>query len=89
MVFRRWATRKLHTGDLTALLALANGGQRPSDTCLDRLSRRGFVLLDANGPGHRDPARPPRPHDPPLNVLNAHIQVHAPKCSVPRSVSRQ
>ncbi len=49
MIFRRWATRGLRSGDLTALAALANNGPRPNNGCAERLRQRGFISLDANG----------------------------------------
>ncbi len=39
---RDWATRKLHTGDLTALAAVADG-LAVDEVRLKRLQRRGFL----------------------------------------------
>ncbi len=49
MIFRRWATHGLRTGDLTALFTLAQAGAQPNDGCAERLERRGFIRRDANG----------------------------------------
>ena len=38
MVFKRWATRKLRSGDLTALNEIAVRGEKPRDVCIQRLS---------------------------------------------------
>ncbi len=49
MVFRRWATQGLRTGDLTALFALAQAGTEPNDGATERLERRGFIKRDRDG----------------------------------------
>lgn len=49
MSFRRWATRGLRAGDLTALAAFTHGGTAPNNGCADRLHRRGFIRRDASG----------------------------------------
>jgi len=41
--FREWSTRKLQSGDLTALSAIAGGASRPDEDRVKRLFRRGFV----------------------------------------------
>ncbi len=46
---RRWATRKLRSGDLTALAAIANGAARPEPERVGRLTERGFVVAKPNG----------------------------------------
>ena len=46
---RKWATRKLRTGDLTALAAIAHGAMRPEPERVERLSDRGFVTNKQNG----------------------------------------
>jgi hypothetical protein len=46
--FMEWATRSLHSGDLSALSAIASGF-RAEDARLKRLSRRGFVYQRDNG----------------------------------------
>jgi hypothetical protein len=45
---REWATRNLHSGDLSALSAIA-GGFKAEKARLQRLSRRGFVAERDNG----------------------------------------
>jgi len=45
----RWATRKLKSGDLTALAAIADGAAKPADTCLDRLAARHFIVKRTDG----------------------------------------
>jgi hypothetical protein len=49
MVLRRWATRKLRSGDLTALAAMAGGGPKPRNGSYERLTGRGFVAASPNG----------------------------------------
>jgi hypothetical protein len=49
MLLKWWATRKLRTGDLTALAAIANGGERPKEVCFKRLSERKFVATQPTG----------------------------------------
>jgi hypothetical protein len=49
MLLRWWATRHLRTGDLTALAAVAEGGERPKDVCFRRLSERRFVATEPTG----------------------------------------
>jgi hypothetical protein len=49
MVFKRWATRKLHSGDLSALAQVAYSGQTPRGVSVDRLSQRRFVAVRPNG----------------------------------------
>ena len=46
---REWATRKLRSGDLTALSAIARGGARADDERIDRLMRRGFLAQRRDG----------------------------------------
>ena len=46
---RRWATRKLRTGDLTTLSAIAHGVTRPEPERVVRLTERGFVAIKPNG----------------------------------------
>jgi hypothetical protein len=46
--FRAWTTRKLHSGDLAALSAIAKGGRADEDR-IDRLTRRGFVAQRRDG----------------------------------------
>jgi len=43
MVLRRWATRQLQTGDLTALRDLKSGKAIEGRPRIDRLRGRGFV----------------------------------------------
>jgi hypothetical protein len=47
--FRKWATRGLHAGDLTALSVLSNGALRADQGRIERLKRRGFVAQRRNG----------------------------------------
>ncbi len=49
MIFRRWATRGLRSGDLTALAALANCGPTPNNSSAERLRQRQFIRVNANG----------------------------------------
>ncbi|HTO60979.1 MAG TPA: hypothetical protein VMM15_06965 [Bradyrhizobium sp.] len=46
---REWSTRKLQSGDLTALSAIAGGAARTDEDRLKRLSRRGFVAERRSG----------------------------------------
>jgi len=48
-LLRWWATRKLRTGDLAALAAVAQSGERPKDVCFQRLSARRFVATEPDG----------------------------------------
>jgi len=45
---RRWSTRKLRSGDLTALAAIADGSAAVAE-CVDRLARRRFVAKKPDG----------------------------------------
>lgn len=48
MGLRRWATRHLHSGDLTFLRDLRKGAQETNEGRLERLRKRGFIkLLDS------------------------------------------
>jgi hypothetical protein len=50
VVLRRWATRDLRHGDLTTLSAVAIGSLiDASDTSIQRLQRRQFVLVKPDG----------------------------------------
>lgn len=49
MVIRRWATRDLRRGDLTALAEIAKGWAQPTDSCIQRLKRRHFILVKSDG----------------------------------------
>lgn len=49
MVLKRWATRHLRSGDLSALAALARTGAKPHNVSLQRLSRRRFVATVPGG----------------------------------------
>ena len=49
MVFKWWATRKLRSGDLSALAQVANGGQKPKGISVERLSQRRFVAVRPSG----------------------------------------
>jgi hypothetical protein len=49
MVFKWWATRKLRSGDLSALAQVANGGQKPREVSVERLSLRRFVAVQPSG----------------------------------------
>ncbi len=49
MVLRRWATRDLRRGDLTALAEAAKGWAQPNDSCIQRLKRRHFLLVKSDG----------------------------------------
>lgn len=49
MNLRRWATRDLRSGDLTALRWLARGEGNPDNGQLERLLRRGFLREGADG----------------------------------------
>lgn len=49
MVFKRWATRKLRSGDLTALNEIAVRGEKPRDVCIQRLSERRFIAVRPGG----------------------------------------
>jgi hypothetical protein len=48
-LLRWWATRHLRTGDLTALAAIAESGEKPKDVCFQRLSERRFVARESTG----------------------------------------
>ena len=43
MVIRKWATRRLYSGDLTALRDIAKGGAKLDESQIQRLRKRGFV----------------------------------------------
>ena len=45
---RRWATRDLRSGDLTALRGFARGDSNPHEDHCERLLRRGFLRESAN-----------------------------------------
>jgi hypothetical protein len=49
MVFKWWATRKLRSGDLTALAQVASGEQKPREVSVGRLSQRRFVAVRPSG----------------------------------------
>jgi hypothetical protein len=49
MLLRRWATHKLRFGDLTALGELARRSEKPNNLCIERLSRRRFILVRPDG----------------------------------------
>lgn len=46
---RKWATRKLRSGDLTALAAVVNGCANIEPERIGRLAQRGFVVTKPNG----------------------------------------
>lgn len=46
---RKWATRDLRAGDLTALRDVAKGGGNSKDPRFDRLRSRGFVKESKTG----------------------------------------
>jgi hypothetical protein len=46
---RKWATRKLRSGDLTALAAVGNGCSAMDPDRIDRLAQRGFVAKKPGG----------------------------------------
>lgn len=46
---RRWATRDLRAGDLTALRDVAKGRGNPKDPRFNRLRNRGFVKESKTG----------------------------------------
>lgn len=49
MGIRRWATRSLRTGDLTALSKIAKGSSVDDPNRIDRLRKRGFVTAKIDG----------------------------------------
>ena len=49
MTIRRWATRGLRQGDLTALKRIARGAAGLGRRQAERLRRRGFVARRKNG----------------------------------------
>jgi len=49
MFIRKWATRNLRAGDLTALSAIRNGSSIPEKDRVDRLMRRRFVAKKTDG----------------------------------------
>lgn len=46
---KEWATRKLRSGDLSALAAIASGSAGYDDDRVDRLRQRGFVAAKDDG----------------------------------------
>jgi len=46
---RKWATRKLRSGDLTALAGVVNGCASTDRDRIDRLAQRGFVAKKPGG----------------------------------------
>ncbi len=49
MGLKRWSTRKLRPGDLTALAAIADGSAAPKETSVNRLAQRHFITRKADG----------------------------------------
>ena len=46
---KRWATRELRSGDLTALKGVARGACNPENGQFDRLLKRGFLKKRTDG----------------------------------------
>lgn len=46
---RKWATRNLRSGDLTALAAIVSGCANTEPERVNRLSQRGFVVKKPDG----------------------------------------
>ncbi len=49
MFIRKWATRNLRAGDLTALSAILNGSSIPEKDRVERLARRRFIAKKNDG----------------------------------------